>query len=214
MADRPLSQQLGLWGDALHSLAADGLLYSNDQPYHRARYERVRRIGAELWATQATADADEVEARFKGNPFHVCPFVGVDAAIVDGSRILLIQRADDRLWAMPGGQLDVNETPAEGACREAVEESGVAVEPVRLLGVWDNRAAESSFPYHLLHVVFLCAPTAGADLPSEPQPETLDVGWFEGDRLPPLSAGHTVRVPAALAMTADPTLPPHFDPTA
>ena len=215
MSERSLGEQLGLWGDQLHSISAEGLLYANDRPYDQVRYEKVRRVAAELWATQSLASADEVEATFAGDPFHLCPFVGVDAAVLDDDgRILLIQRADDGLWATPGGQLDVDETPAEGACREALEESGVACEPVRLLGVWDSRADGSTFPYHLLRLMFLCRPTHGTLLPPEPMPETLAVGWFGADELPPLSGGHGVSVPAALAMAADPTVPPHFDPTA
>jgi 8-oxo-dGTP pyrophosphatase MutT (NUDIX family) len=210
VSDRSLGEQLGLWGDQLHAIAAEGPLYVGDRHYDQVRYEKVRRVGAELWALQSEASADEVEARFVGDPFHLCPFVGVDAAVLDDDgRILLIQREDDRLWAMPGGQLDVHETPAEGACREALEESGVACEALRLLGVWDSRADGSGFPYHLLHLVFLCRPTA-----DEPLRETLDVGWFAADALPPLSRGHRTRVPAALAMAADLRVPPHFDATA
>jgi 8-oxo-dGTP pyrophosphatase MutT (NUDIX family) len=40
-------------------------------------------------------------------------------------RILLMQRTDDRKWAMPGGGLEVGETPAAGVVREAFEETGV-----------------------------------------------------------------------------------------
>jgi ADP-ribose pyrophosphatase YjhB (NUDIX family) len=35
--------------------------------------------------------------------------------LYDGGRILLIQRKDDGLWAMPGGILEVGETQAEGS---------------------------------------------------------------------------------------------------
>ena len=46
------------------------------------------------------------------------PFAVADAAIInDDDRLLLIRRADNGLWAMPGGGLDVGETAAEGAAR-------------------------------------------------------------------------------------------------
>ncbi len=49
---------------------------------------------------------------------HVTPFAVADAAIInDDDRLLLSRRADNGLWAMPGGGLDVGETAAEGAAR-------------------------------------------------------------------------------------------------
>jgi ADP-ribose pyrophosphatase YjhB (NUDIX family) len=45
--------------------------------------------------------------------------VGADALVVDDDgRVLLVRRADDRLWAMPGGWVDAAETPEQGAVRE------------------------------------------------------------------------------------------------
>jgi len=68
------------------------------------------------------------------------PVTGGDAAIIDDEgRILLIQRADNGLWAMPGGALEVGETPAEGVVREALEETGVHCQPIALVGVFDSR---------------------------------------------------------------------------
>ncbi len=192
-----LRQRLQLWSDQLRAIANDGLQWSSDNPYHQQRFQRVRRIAAELFAAQDERDPETIERIFSADLSHVAPYPGGDAAIINAAgEMLLIQRKDDLLWAMPGGLLEVGETPAEGTCREAWEETGVAVEPVALVGVYDSRLCDSRTTAQLYQFVFLCRPLEAA-----PQAvvtaETLAIGWFGEDTLPSLSPGHTVRVPDA-----------------
>lgn len=49
--------------------------------------------------------------------------------------ILLAQNADGR-WMTIGGAIDPDETPADAAVREAWEETGLLVEPFRVIGVF------------------------------------------------------------------------------
>lgn len=59
------------------------------------------------------------------------------AVIVHAARVLLIRRrspAGALLWQFSAGKVDPGESPAEAAVREALEEAGVTVEPLRLLG--------------------------------------------------------------------------------
>ena len=64
------------------------------------------------------------------------PVVGVGAVVVHEGRVLLVRRgaAPSRgLWAVPGGALELGETLQQGAEREILEETGVAIrarEPV------------------------------------------------------------------------------------
>ena len=60
------------------------------------------------------------------------------AVILDEQeRILLAlwNERDEPLWTMPGGGVEVEETPAEGAVREVLEETGYDVELSGLLAV-------------------------------------------------------------------------------
>ncbi len=50
-------------------------------------------------------------------------------------RILFHHRPDFGLWGLPGGILEAGESPAECARREALEETGLQIEPVRLTAV-------------------------------------------------------------------------------
>jgi 8-oxo-dGTP diphosphatase len=52
-------------------------------------------------------------------------------------RLLLIKRGHEPgagLWSLPGGRIEPGETDAEALVREMIEETGLQVEPGRLLG--------------------------------------------------------------------------------
>ncbi|MEV5767169.1 NUDIX domain-containing protein [Micromonospora sp. NPDC052213] len=53
-------------------------------------------------------------------------------------RVLLIQRTDNGLWALPGGAQDFGEYIAETAVRETLEETGVKVEVIGVVGIYTN----------------------------------------------------------------------------
>lgn len=189
-----LAQQLRLWADDLRSIADEELVFNRDNAYAVARVARLRRVAAELFAAQDSRDAEVIERIYRGSPSHLSPHVGGDAGVVDDrGRILLVQRADDHLWAMPGGLLEVGETAAEGVRREALEETGLQVETQTLVGVYDSRRCESRTNWHLYHFVFLCRVI---DPGAEPQVshESIGAAWFADDRLPPLSPGHSIRI--------------------
>jgi 8-oxo-dGTP pyrophosphatase MutT (NUDIX family) len=193
------AQQIALWADHLRDHSANGLRYSQS-PYDRARYQSIQEIALGLLGL-ATGDLPEqlelLRAPIFMRPTPLC--VGDAAVIDDVGRILLIQRADNGLWAMPGGALDVGETPAEGVEREALEETGVACQALALVGVFDSRLCGTTSRHHLYQFLFLCKPLVDV-APVEPSHahETLAVGWFSEDALPKgIDPGHVGRIPWA-----------------
>jgi ADP-ribose pyrophosphatase YjhB (NUDIX family) len=65
--------------------------------------------------------------------------VSVAGAIVDDmGRVLVIQRRDNGRWEVPGGVLELGEFIIDGLKREVLEETGLAIEPIRLTGVNKN----------------------------------------------------------------------------
>lgn len=194
-----LGHQLSLLADELRGLATEGLRFDPDE-YQSSRYERVLRISAELAALQDTRDAGELAKTFRSDLSHVSPWVGTNSAVFrDDGRLLLIQRADDRLWALPGGLLEIGESPSEGARREVEEETGLSVRPAKLVALQDwARAGWAGAPGHLHCYLFICE---RVDSDAEPtlSNETRDVGWFDFDSLPELSPGHAVAVSLCFA---------------
>jgi ADP-ribose pyrophosphatase YjhB (NUDIX family) len=118
--------------------------------------------------------------------FPEVPLIGVGAVIIEGPRVLLVKRAHPPLkdrWSIPGGVLEVGELVREAAVREAREETGLVVEPLELLGVYDRvlRNPEQRVQYHYVLIDFLCRRVAG-DLAASS--DAADVRWFTREELP------------------------------
>lgn len=71
-------------------------------------------------------------------PLPATPPLTVDAVISDPARgVVLIRRGHPPFagsWALPGGFVEIGETCEAACAREAGEETGLAVVPVKLLG--------------------------------------------------------------------------------
>ena len=60
----------------------------------------------------------------------------VSAIIMDGDRVLLCRKVRSDTWSLVGGAIDRGETPPQACRREALEETGLVVEPERVVGVF------------------------------------------------------------------------------
>lgn len=217
-----LRQELYLLADELRGMATLGQHFAANV-YERERAERIMSMAAEVAALAEESTADEVRAIFDATPwFRVSPALGVDALVLDQSdRILLIQRKDSGLWAMPGGIAEIGHSPAESAVKELWEEAGLRGRTGRLLGVFDNRVWRSATKVQMVHLVFLVECDQG-----EPSPgvECLDARFFSLDALPEMHGSHGPRLSQSLQALRDGTtyvdpasagemaLPPHQRP--
>ncbi|MFF5054720.1 NUDIX hydrolase [Micromonospora sp. NPDC000663] len=53
-------------------------------------------------------------------------------------QVLLIQRTDNDLWALPGGAQDFGEAITDTAVRETREETGIEVEVAEIVGIYSD----------------------------------------------------------------------------
>src|SRR5439155_23181188 len=89
------------------------------------------------------------------------PFIGVGAIIVEDGRVLLVKQGHEPRtgeWSIPGGVLELGETVRQGVAREALEETGLIVEPRELLGVVDGvvRDLDERARYHYVFIDVRC----------------------------------------------------------
>ena len=98
--------------------------------------------------------------------------------VTDDGRLVLIKRGIPPgvgTWAQPGGFLEIDETVAEAARRETLEETGLVVEPGELIGLYTRLEAA------VVVVAFEARVTAGEPRTS---PETLEVATFRPTEIP------------------------------
>jgi ADP-ribose pyrophosphatase YjhB (NUDIX family) len=195
--------------DELHAIAAAGLQYSQND-FDRERYQKAlaasTRINALLQGNpslEAARDYYDVSGR-------VSPLLGVDAAVFRSGKLLLIKRADNGLWATPGGMVEVGETLTGAVLRELKEETGLDGKVARLLGIFDSRLWKSQLTSHLFHTVFQVSAPRGKPAVT---PEAADGGFFSPDALPPLAPGHRLIVPLLFKLKSGEIPAPFLDMT-
>jgi 8-oxo-dGTP diphosphatase len=90
------------------------------------------------------------------------PKLMVDVVIPSEAGIVLVRRGTEPFegqWALPGGFVGMGETVREAAVREAAEETGLAVEVSRLVGVYSDPARDPRG--HNVSVAFLARVLSG-----------------------------------------------------
>lgn len=198
------------WARRLAAIAQSGLTFSPGL-FDRDRYQQVRRLAAEI-AAHPTGDVEEVHALFAGHVGYATPKIICRAAVFDSEdRILMVREVLDGLWTLPGGWIDVGDTPAGAAEREVREESGYLVRARKLAAVYDkDRHPHPPVPDHSFLMFFVCELVGGEAATSI---ETTDVGWFPRDALPELSKARTLasQIDRMFEHHLHPELPTDFD---
>ena len=167
----PPSEQLRFWAHELGGMAKTGLLYVGTD-YDRDRYERMLAISDAMAALTIGAEFTP-ERPYLPDLGIPTPKVGCSVAAFDGEgRAVLIRRADNERWALPGGYAEIGSPPSANALREFNEETGLEAELERLVGVYDNKRFASVSPYQFYICLFRARVTGGAAATSH---ETLEV---------------------------------------
>ncbi len=175
------------WAQEIFSLSQAGLAYSKNE-FDLERYRRLQEITAEMIESQSDVSKESVLDSFSMQAGYATPKIDVRGAVVRDGKILLIQERTDERWAMPGGWADLGNTPASVAEREVWEESGYHVKAEKVVAVLDANRVEPMEFYHAFKIIFLCTLVDGEPRTSN---ETMAVGFFDLNELPPLSLFRT-----------------------
>jgi ADP-ribose pyrophosphatase YjhB (NUDIX family) len=168
----------------LQAIAQSGLEYCQNQ-YDIERFQEIRSLSVQIMQDFTGMEMEKLKEVFASDKGYQTPKVDVRGVVFREDKILLVQETIDGNWSVPGGWADVGYTPKEVACKEVFEESGLRVEPVKLLAVLDKR--HHNFPldmYDIYKIFILCREVGGSLKTSI---ETSDSGFFALHELPPLS---------------------------
>jgi 8-oxo-dGTP pyrophosphatase MutT (NUDIX family) len=113
-------------------------------------------------------------------------------------RVLLHRARDDGRWHTIGGAVDPNEEPADSVVREVLEETGLLVEPIRVVGVYADPPVRYANGDVVLYtsIAFECRIVGGhLHLADD---ESLELAYFALDQLPELSSLDRAKIQVAL----------------
>jgi 8-oxo-dGTP pyrophosphatase MutT (NUDIX family) len=128
-----------------------------------------------------------------GHDYVLVPCAG--ALIRDeAGRVLLVRHVEGR-WQLPGGAVDPDESPAEAARRECLEEASVEIEVGRIVGAFGGPEYRVTYAngdeVGVVSTVFEAEIVAGTPEPGDD--ETVEVRWFAPGELAALELRASTR---------------------
>jgi 8-oxo-dGTP diphosphatase len=116
------------------------------------------------------------------------PIVAVGAVILDGERVLLVQRGQEPLkgeWSLPGGAVEIGETLEAAVVREVREETSLDVVVGPVVEVLDSirRDAAGRAEYHYVIIDYRCRVRAGTSADAARGTDAADVRWVPVEEL-------------------------------
>ncbi len=117
------------------------------------------------------------------------PITVTGTFIIEGNKILLIKFNDTKgswsgKWTVPGGKVEFGERILDAVKREANEETGLEVEPIKLIEVDEAIVGEER---HYIFLNYLCKIVGGKLKPSS---DAADAKWFTKEELDKIETNH------------------------
>lgn len=113
------------------------------------------------------------------------PVVAVGGVAIADGRVALVRRAHEPRrgeWSIPGGKLEAGETLAAGVRRELREETGLEVEVVSPIEVFERiyRDPDGRLRFHYVILDYFCRPSSGDAVAGG---DALEVAWVREEEL-------------------------------
>ncbi|EKY4194735.1 MULTISPECIES: NUDIX domain-containing protein [Vibrio] len=122
-----------------------------------------------------------------GNQVLMIP--GVAVVILNQNNQLLLQKKSDGSWSLPAGMIEPGESPSQAVIREVREETGLAVEVERVLGVFGGEGFGFAYPngdqVEYTVIMFKCQQTG--QFAEDLDEETIELAWFSRSDMPTLA---------------------------
>ena len=131
------------------------------------------------------------------------PVPGVGVAVVDGQRVLLVEKSIGPFagkWGVPGGKVELGETRIQAAHREVREETGLEIEVGDVIWVGESIGPGDPPAWHFTIVDFVATPIGGALQPGDDASDARWVSLDEMVRLPLIPLMEQIVAPLRVRM--------------
>ena len=195
----------------INALSEIGLTYAVNQ-YDIERYHELRSISRQLMSKVIGQPIQTLEGLFRNEHEYKTPQVDIRAVVFDRQdNLLLVREKADGMWSLPGGWADVGFSPSEVAVKEVQEETGLMVQPERLIAVFDKKCHPHPPHLHYVYKIFIGCKLLGGEL--QTVFDTLDANFFAENNIPVLSQERvtTEQVRLLFEYNRDPNKPAMFD---
>ena len=113
--------------------------------------------------------------------------VGVAVAVINENGEFLLQKRSDGLWGVPGGFIELGESTEEAGRREVLEETGIEVGKLDLVGVFSGKQHFVKLPngdeFYPVTIAYISKEIKGGVLEADGQ-ETTDAKFFKVSEIP------------------------------
>ncbi|MFE8697568.1 NUDIX hydrolase [Cytobacillus sp. FJAT-53684] len=113
--------------------------------------------------------------------------VGVAVAVINEKGEFLLQKRSDGLWGVPGGFIELGESTEEAGRREVLEETGIEIGNLELVGVFSGKQHYVKLPngdeFYPVTIAYISKEIKGGVLEADGQ-ETTEAKFFKANELP------------------------------
>lgn len=170
----------------LMALAETGIVFAANE-FELERCQEQREVCLQLISEMTDTPFAVIDDFYMPPLQYPTPKVDVRAFVLNSrDQVLLAKESMDGRWSIPGGWSDIGFSPKEVVEKEVFEETGLHVTTKQLLAVWDKKHhLHPASGYHIYKMAFWCVAEDCTTL--NHGFDILDVGFFDIDKLPPLS---------------------------
>ncbi|EEL50820.1 MULTISPECIES: NUDIX hydrolase [Bacillus cereus group] len=112
---------------------------------------------------------------------------GVAVAVLNEQGQILLQKRKSGVWGVPGGFIELGESTEEAGRREVLEETGIEIGKLDLVGVFSGKEFFVKLPngdeFYPITIAYMCKEINGGILQADGI-ESLEVKFFNLNQLP------------------------------
>ncbi|WP_410982419.1 NUDIX hydrolase [Bacillus cereus] len=112
---------------------------------------------------------------------------GVAVSVLNEQGQILLQKRKSGVWGVPGGFIELGESTEEAGRREVLEETGIEIGKLDLVGVFSGKEFFVKLPngdeFYPITIAYMCKEIKGGILQADGT-ESLEVKFFNLNQLP------------------------------